>query len=102
MRMVFRTEQPLAPVMRAIRAVVQDVVPEERSSMLPCEEAFDLERKPAQLYIDQRAGGTDDFREGWKRPRASDNSFGSSKTAPDGAGLRLWDSGRGPQPGGSP
>jgi hypothetical protein len=42
LRLVFRRDQPLAPVVRAVRAVVQDAVAEQHLSTLPSEEAFDL------------------------------------------------------------
>lgn len=42
-RMVHRTEQPLALVIRAVRAALQDDTPESQSSALPSEEAFDLQ-----------------------------------------------------------
>jgi hypothetical protein len=42
-RMVHRTEQPLAPVIRAMRAALQDDTLESQSRVLPSEEAFDLE-----------------------------------------------------------
>ncbi|HEY6881500.1 MAG TPA: hypothetical protein VI299_25920, partial [Polyangiales bacterium] len=42
MRLVFRSEQRLALVVRSVRAVIEDVVAEERTSALPSEGAFDL------------------------------------------------------------
>jgi len=46
LRLVFRDDQPLAAVMRAIRAVVGDVVNEQHGRMLPSEEALDLAAEP--------------------------------------------------------
>lgn len=46
LRLVFRDDQPLAAVMRTIRAVVGDVVSEQRASTLPSEEALDLAAEP--------------------------------------------------------
>jgi hypothetical protein len=45
-RLVFRVDQPLAAVMRAIRAVAGGVVTEQCSNTLPSEEAFDLLAAP--------------------------------------------------------
>jgi hypothetical protein len=42
-RMVHRTEQPLALVIRAVRAALQDDTPESQVPVLPSEEAFDVE-----------------------------------------------------------
>lgn len=46
LRLVFRHDQPLASVMRGIRAVVEDVVAEQRSNALPSEQAFDFSVEP--------------------------------------------------------
>lgn len=46
LRLVFRDDQPLAAVMRTIRAVVGDVVREQRARTLPSEEALDLADEP--------------------------------------------------------
>jgi hypothetical protein len=42
-RMVHRTEQALALVIRAVRAALQDDTPESQTAVLPSEEAFDLQ-----------------------------------------------------------
>jgi hypothetical protein len=42
LRLVFRSGQPAAPLLRAIRAVVQEVPPEAPGDALPSEEAFDV------------------------------------------------------------